>query len=92
MSGWRHPCVYTTKVLEETLVYLSDAPRELEGPHGKGPTYQRVKRWCEKGVNVRRSRPQRRATLEWCYIGSLPVTSKEAFRRFSAAIKPEGER
>lgn len=79
----------TTKVLEETVVFLTQ-PSRL----GSGITRGMLTHWTREGVLPRRrgkiiSRTP--VTLEWCLQGGQRVTSVEAYQRFTRKINGEDQ-
>ena len=73
-----------TKILNETVVPFHKAASLLPG----SPTTRQLRRWRDEGVKVVAT--GKRAYLDWCKLGTTPVTSKEAHARFLAELNSEG--
>ena len=65
-------------ILEETVLTMSEAARQLPRLGGKQPHPNTIWRWCRKGL--------RGVTLQYAKIGGRMVTSREALVRFSEAL------
>jgi hypothetical protein len=74
--------VITLKILDETIVPF-DSGRQLPGR----PTRNQIRAWADVGLLNRHT--GQRVFLDWCHMGSTPVTSKEAHLRFLQALNAE---
>ena len=64
----------TTKILQETMIPFAD------GKKLPIPTPPRtLRRWRDGLVSKVNGQV---VTLDWCYVGGIPYTSKEAYYRF----------
>ncbi|MHC4180896.1 MAG: hypothetical protein ACYSWU_25635 [Planctomycetota bacterium] len=71
-------------IIHEAVVPFSDGKKLLP----RAPSKSTLDRWARKGVTAG---SYGRVTLEWCYAGSVRVTSMEAYLRFNEKIN-EGRR
>lgn len=72
----------TTAIMDETIVRFSERGKLL----GR-PSYWSLRRWAKQGIASRAT--EELVTLEYCYIGRSPATSKEAYERFNKRMNGE---
>jgi hypothetical protein len=72
--------MFNPAVITESTCSYEQARRLFACP----PSFRSIKRWTSEGRRTRRC--PKATTLEWCYSGATPVTSREAVRRFQARI------
>lgn len=72
-----------TRVIDETMIYLSGA-KKLAG----NPSVGRIRDWCFKGVQ---GPDGEIVTLDWAKWGGSTVTSVEAVERFHRAVNGDEE-
>lgn len=70
---------YNVGVLDETVVRFAEARKKLPG----GPSRETVRNWTKTGLLAANDQ---RVFLEWAKMGRSPVTSVEAFKRFSQKL------
>src|SRR5262245_6699444 len=75
-------------VRNEQLLDLAEVARSLP-VNGRKPHLTTVWRWTTKGCRPRGG--GERVRLETIRLGSRTVTTREAFERFLAALKPAGD-
>ena len=63
---------------DETLILISQVPKELPKRNGKRLNLSTVYRWKQRGLDG--------VILETCYVGGQQFTSLEALRRFDEAV------
>jgi len=74
-------------VENEKLIRIADLSRLVPGRTGQGVSVSTVHRWMLKG---RRNRDGEIIRLDSLVVGGSRYTTREALRRFTAALNPDG--